>query len=142
MKNDVLKERMKLEAIEASPSFDVSLHERIMRRVDGGRPGQRAARGTHTVSPGGRVPWGWIGSMAAVIAVAAGAWHATKPTTTTPSVVHVPSVSVEPVVAKAAEIRERVNARAIEFRLAYIDHDARQLKDFLVRQVDVLPSRQ
>jgi hypothetical protein len=140
MNTDGLRERMKAEAMGSSPAFDASLHERIMRRAGGGRQGRRAARGARAHRlPRGGVPWGWIGSMAAAVAVAVGAWHATKPT---PRVVHVPSVSVEPVVAKAAEIRERVNARAIEYRLAYIDHDARQLKDFLVRQVDLLPQRQ
>jgi hypothetical protein len=138
MNTDELKDRMRAEAIDSSPRFNAVLHERIMRRVE--RPhGQQAGRGTHQPRRRG-VVWSWMGSMAAAIAVAVGGWYATTPAPK--PVVRVPTVRVEPVVAKAVEFRQRVNARAMEYRLAYLDHDARQLKDFLVRQVDVLPSKQ
>lgn len=127
---------LKAQAEASSPTYSPLLHERIMQGVRSSAP-MPELRQQH------RPRWVWwlgpLAAAAALIALAVWLWPQPKPpqiVTTTPASLP----SFDPLVQKAAVMRDQIESELTQAQLAYLDHDVTKLARFLITQMNVLPT--
>jgi hypothetical protein len=138
--NDPLAQPLKTQAQETTPRFNPLLHERIMQRIQ-----TASDAGMHSTEMGpARMHWPLYTSLAAAAVLALALWlyHARMPSHRDIAKAGPPSIPTDALFTHAIAAENKAASKLSEYRLAYLDEDARNLGRFLKSQLDLLPRRE